>query len=122
MADDGPNAIPPAGGISQQTETTAAAAGDSIVDLLVVYTSTAKAREGGQAAMDALITLGFDSANQAYSNSQIAMQLRLVHTAEAAYTESGAINTDLTRLRIPPTESWIRSINCETSTKPISSR
>ena len=99
VADDGPTAIPPTGGISQQTETTAAAAGDSIVDLLVVYTSTAKAKEGGQAAMEALITLGVDSANQAYSNSQIAMQLRLVHTAEVAYTESGAINTDLTRLQ-----------------------
>lgn len=99
VADDDPNAIPPTGGISQQTETTAAAAGDSIVDVLVVYTSTAKAKEGGQAAMEALITLGVDSANQAYSNSQIAMQLRLVHTAEVAYTESGAINTDLTRLQ-----------------------
>jgi hypothetical protein len=99
VADDGPNAIPPTGGISQQTETTAAAAGDSIVGLLVVYTSTAKDNEGGQAAMEALITLGVDSANQAYSNSQIAMQLRLVHTAEVAYTESGAINTDLTRLQ-----------------------
>jgi peptidyl-Asp metalloendopeptidase len=99
VADDDPNATPPTGGISQQTEATAAAAGDSIVDLLVVYTSTAKAKEGGQAAMEALITLGVDSANQAYSNSQIAMQLRLVHTAEVAYTESGAIDTDLTRLQ-----------------------
>jgi hypothetical protein len=49
--------------------------------------------------MEALITLAVDSANQAYSNSQIAMQLRLVHTAEVAYTESGALDTDLTRLR-----------------------
>lgn len=48
--------------------------------------------------MDALIALGVDSANQAYSNSQIALQLRLVHTAEVTYTESGAIATDLTRL------------------------
>ncbi|MEO8046425.1 MAG: reprolysin-like metallopeptidase, partial [Nitrospirota bacterium] len=98
MADDNPNATPPTGGISQQTETTAAAAGDSIVDLLVVYTSTAKAKEGGQSAIEALITLGVDSANQAYSNSQIAMQLRLVHTAEVVYSESGNMNTDLTRL------------------------
>ena len=49
--------------------------------------------------MEALITLGVDSANQAYSNSQIAMQLRLVRMAEVAYTESGNMNTDLTRLR-----------------------
>lgn len=71
----------------------------SLVDLLVVYTTTAKDQEGGQAAIDALIALGVDQANQAYSNSQINMQLRLVHTAEVAYTESGAIDTDLSRLR-----------------------
>ncbi len=99
VANDNPVATPPAGGISPQTDATTAAAGDSIVDLLVVYTSTARAQEGGQAAMEALIALGVDSANQAYSNSQIAMQLRLVHTAEVAYTESGAIDTDLTRLQ-----------------------
>jgi peptidyl-Asp metalloendopeptidase len=99
VADDDPNATPPTGGLSQQAEATAAAAGDSIVDLLVVYTSTAKTKEGGQAAMEALITLGVDSANQAYGNSQIAMQLRLVHTAEVAYSETGNMNTDLTRLQ-----------------------
>jgi len=99
VTDKNPFAAPPTGGTSQQSDTTAAAAGDSIVDLLVVYTSAAKAKEGGQAAMEALITLGVDSANQAYSNSQIAMQLRLVRMAEVTYTESGIMNTDLTRLR-----------------------
>jgi hypothetical protein len=99
VADNDPVAAPPTEGASQQPNTTAAAAGDSVVDLLVVYTSAAKTQEGGQAAMEALIALGVDSANQAYSNSQIALQLRLVHTAEVAYTESGAIDADLTRLR-----------------------
>jgi hypothetical protein len=99
VVDDDPNATPPIGNTSQQSDTTAAAAGDSTVDLLVVYTSAAKAKEGGQAAMEALITLGVDSANQAYSNSQIAMQLRLVHMAEMTYTEPGNMNTDLTRLQ-----------------------
>lgn len=99
VTDDDPVTAPPTDGTSQQTDTTAAAAGDTLVDLLVVYTSAAKTQEGGQAAMEALITLAVDSANQAYSNSQIAMQLRLVHTAEVAYTESGAMDTDLTRLR-----------------------
>ena len=99
VADDDPNATPPTGNSSQQSDTTAAAAGDSTVDLLVVYTSAAKAKEGGQAAMEALITLGVDSANQAYSNSQIAMQLRLVRMAEVTYTESGNMDTDLTRLQ-----------------------
>jgi len=98
VADDA-TAAPPTDAPSQQTDPTAAATGDTIVDLLVVYTSRAKTQEGGQAAIEALIALGVDSANQAYSNSQIAMQLRLVHAAEVTYTESGAIDTDLTRLR-----------------------
>lgn len=79
--------------------TTAAATTNTIVDLLVVYTSTARAKQGGQASMNALIALGVDLANQAYRNSQIAMQLRLVRAAEIAYTETGNISTDLSRLQ-----------------------
>ena len=79
--------------------TTAAATTNTIVDLLVVYTSTARAKQGGQASMNALIALGVDLANQAYRNSQIAMQLRLVRAAEVAYTETGNISTDLSRLQ-----------------------
>ncbi|MDH4301199.1 MAG: zinc-dependent metalloprotease [Nitrospira sp.] len=79
--------------------TAAATTPNTIVDLLVVYTSTARARQGGQAAMNALVALGVDLANQAYSNSGIAMRLRLARAAEIAYTESGNISTDLTRLR-----------------------
>lgn len=82
-----------------QSDITAAATTNTIVDLLVVYTSTARSKQGGQAAMKALIALGVDLANQAYSNSRIAMQLRLVRSAEVAYTESGNISTDLSRLR-----------------------
>jgi peptidyl-Asp metalloendopeptidase len=99
VSDDASVPAPATGSATQQTDTTAAAVGDTIVDLLVVYTTTAKTQEGGQAAMDALITLAVDSANQAYSNSQIAMQLRLVHTAEVAYQESGNMDIDLPRLR-----------------------
>lgn len=99
VTDDDSDAAPPTGSISQRSDSTAASASDTIIDLLVVYTSTAKTQEGGQTAMEALITLAVDSANQAYGNSQIAMQIRLVHTAEVAYVESGAMDTDLTRLR-----------------------
>ncbi len=79
--------------------TAAATTPNTIADLLVVYTSTARARQGGRAAMNALVALGVDLANQSYSNSGIAMQLRLARAAEVAYTESGNISTDLTRLR-----------------------
>lgn len=108
VPDDGTPADPPAPEPElQQSEsaaatgsvTTAAATTNTIVDLLVVYTSTARAKQGGAAAMNALIAMGVDLANQAYTNSQIAMQLRLVRAAEVTYTETGDISTDLNRLR-----------------------
>lgn len=84
---------------TDRVTTAAATSTNTMVDLLVVYTSTARAKQGGQAAMNALIALGVDLANQAYSNSRIAMRLRLARAAEVAYRESGNISTDLTRLR-----------------------
>jgi peptidyl-Asp metalloendopeptidase len=110
VPDDGTPAEPPApepnlqqpdarSAAATDAVTTAAAPTNTVVDLLVVYTSTARAKQGGQSAMNALITLGVDLANQAYKNSQIAMQLRLVRAAEVAYAETGNMNTDLTRLR-----------------------
>ncbi len=108
VPDDGTSADPPApepelwqSTITSATDTvaTAAATTNAMVDLLVVYTSTARVKQGGQAAMNALIAMGVDLANQAYQNSQIAMRLRLVRAAEIAYTETGNINTDLVRLR-----------------------
>ncbi len=110
VPDDGTPAEPPAPEPNlQQPDARSAAATDSVkttaattntvVDLLVVYTSTARAKQGGQDAMNALIAMGVDLANQAYRNSQIAMQLRLVRTAEMAYAETGNISADLSRLR-----------------------
>jgi hypothetical protein len=111
VPDDGTPAEPPApepelqqpdAGVATTTDsvtTAAATSTNTIVDLLVVYTSTARAKQGGQAAMNALIALGVDLANQSYGNSGIAMRLRLVRAAEVAYTETGNISTDLSRLQ-----------------------
>lgn len=108
VPDDGTPADPPAPEPELQqpgtagatgTPITAAATTNTTVDLLVVYTSTARARQGGTAAMNALIAMGVDLANQAYQNSQIAMRLRLVRAAEVAYAETGNMNTDLVRLQ-----------------------
>lgn len=110
VPDDGTPVEPPAPEPNlQQPDASAAAASDAVttaaattnttVDLLVVYTATARAKQGGTAAMNALIAMGVDLANQAYTNSKIAMQLRLVRSAEVSYRETGDISTDLTRLR-----------------------
>lgn len=78
-----------------------AAVADSgtLIDVMVVYTTTAKNANGGQNGIEALIALGISLANTAFTNSQINTQFRLVHTAEIAYPESGNYNTDLSRLR-----------------------
>jgi peptidyl-Asp metalloendopeptidase len=108
VPDDGTPADPPApepelqqSGVTSVTDTviTAAATTNTGVDLLVVYTSTARAKQGGTAAMNALIAMGVDLANQAYQNSRIAMRLRLVRSAEIVYAETGNMNTDLVRLQ-----------------------
>lgn len=108
VPDDGTPADPPAPepelqqpgtAAASSSVTTAAVTTNTTVDLLVVYTSTARAKQGGTSAMNALITLGVDLANQAYTNSKIAMQLRLARAAEVAYTETGNISTDLSRLQ-----------------------
>jgi hypothetical protein len=100
----------PGAAATTDSVTTAAATTNTVVDLLVVYTSTARAKQGGQAAMNALIAMGVDLANQAYKNSQIAMQLRLVRATEVAYKETGDISTDLTRLR-STTDGFMDSVH-----------
>src|SRR4029453_14163077 len=66
-------------------------AGDdgSIVDVMVVYTTTARQAAGGTNAMNALIALAVSESNTGYGNSNVTQRLRLVHTAEVAYSEAG---------------------------------
>ena len=90
---------PPGAAPADTSAPTALEDDGSQVDLLVVYTPAARIREGGQVGIEALISLGVDLANQAYDNSLISLQLRLVHTEEIAYAEAGDISSDLSRLR-----------------------
>ena len=66
----------------------------SIVDVMVVYTPSARAAVGGASAMNALIDLVVTETNTSYSNSGINHRLRLVHKTEVAYTEQN-FNADL---------------------------
>lgn len=68
-------------------------------DLAVFWTAQARTAVGGTTAMRALINLGVAETNQAYANSGIIPRLRLVYMSEIAYTESGSMSTDLSRLR-----------------------
>ncbi len=53
----------------------------------------------GAAGAEALIIQAVAETNQAYANSGINPRLNLVHSVRTNYTESGDINTDLSRLR-----------------------
>ena len=77
-----------------------AAAGPTTIDVMVFYTPTARARTGGTSAIRAQIAFRVGKINEAAANSGVAHRVRLVHTAETAYTETGT-TTDLSRFRSP---------------------
>jgi hypothetical protein len=83
--------------------------GASIIDVLVVYTATARAAAGGTAAIQSTIAVGVSQSNQTYANSLISQRIRLVYTGEVDYTESGNSTTDLTRFR-DPADSFLDSV------------
>lgn len=69
-----------------------------VLDLMIVYTATARAAAGGTSAMQAVCQLFVDATNSHFTNSQINSQARLVYCGEVNYPESGSANTDLDRL------------------------
>jgi hypothetical protein len=71
----------------------------SIIDIMIAYTADARVSEGGTAAINKTIQAAVDEVNQGYANSGIVQRLRLVHTVEVNYAESGNSHLDLARLR-----------------------
>ena len=70
------------------------------IDIMVVYTAEARTAAGGTTAMKSLIDLAVAETNAGYSNSAVTQRLRLVHTAEVSYNETGFDwNTTLDRLK-----------------------
>ena len=71
------------------------------IDLLVVYTPSARAAAGSAREMDALVHLGVAEANLALERSGVAARVRLVELRELDYLESGRLESDLEILRNP---------------------
>lgn len=80
------------------TAATSAADSGSVIDIMVAYTASARAAAGGTAAIKATILTALNETNTGYANAGVAPRLRLVHVEEVAYTESGNISTDVSRL------------------------
>jgi len=55
----------------------------------VAYTPAARQAAGGTSAMNSLIALAVRESNTGYSNSNVTQRMRLVHTVEVQYSETG---------------------------------
>lgn len=76
------------------------------IDIMIVYTPAGRQAAGSTSAMLDKIAQAIAFANQAYSDSGVYMQLRLVHTAELRTNESATFETDLTALTEPNDGVW----------------
>lgn len=74
---------------SASTQTVPATVPDdgTTINVMVVYTPSARAAQGGTAAMQALVNLGVSETNQGYANSGVTQRITLAHSAEVTYTE-----------------------------------
>lgn len=70
-----------------------------IVDVLVVYTPSARVQAGSVNAIQAQIAMAIADANVAYQNSLVPMVMHSVGVEEIAYVESNSVQTDVGRLQ-----------------------
>ena len=70
----------------------------TIIDVMVVYTPKALLNSGGQAGIETKIANAVAQANQAYLNSQVDMQINVVHTEQISYVETGDMTVSLNAL------------------------
>jgi hypothetical protein len=71
----------------------------SVIDVLVVYTPSARNGAGGTSAIQGLAVSAIEVTNQAYINSGVQTTVRLAHLAEVNYNETGSFSQDLSNLR-----------------------
>lgn len=74
-------------------------AGNTVIDLMIVYTPAALTYAGGTAGINNVIAQAMTRAQACMDNSQIPVTFRLAHSAQITYTESGNSNTDIARLQ-----------------------
>jgi len=78
------------------------------LDVLAVYTPTARAEAGGTAALEATIRNAIDLTHTAYANSQVVPRLNLVHMQEIDHREAKHFSTDLFWVRDDPQVNAMR--------------
>ena len=83
----------PAGSAAHQTDDD----GNTLIDVLIVYTAAAREESGGQAEVQTMIDLWVAEANQAYAESGVSQRINLVHAGEVQ-TEEGTTGSLIDRL------------------------
>jgi hypothetical protein len=73
----------------------------SVIDLMVVYTASARQSAGGTTQIQNLINNAVAGTNLAYQNSGITQRINLVYTSETTYQESGNMEFDLIYFKTP---------------------
>lgn len=73
----------------------------SVIDVMVVYTPSARAAMGGTNAAIATANSAIAATNTAYTSSLVNSQVRLVYAGEVNYSEGSGFSQDLGRLRDP---------------------
>ncbi|HJX30097.1 MAG TPA: M12 family metallo-peptidase [Thermoanaerobaculia bacterium] len=77
-------------------EVTDKAVGDTVIRIMVHYTSSAATASGN---IGALIDLAVAETNTGYDNSGVLIDMVLAHKSQVTYTQSGSFSTDLSRYR-----------------------
>ena len=83
----------------RDTERTGSADDGSVIDLLIAYTQDVPGGFSSGEALTAAIDMAVASTNRALDVSKVRTRLRLVHTTQVQYEETGDSDIDLSRLR-----------------------
>ena len=75
------------------TQSLTASSSNTVVDLVIGYTSTFAARLGGTSQAVTRLNFMVDVTNQAYANSRVSGRVRLVHTVQVDYPDA-TLNRD----------------------------
>jgi peptidyl-Asp metalloendopeptidase len=105
-----PRSAPSPGGGTREDEAPQSAADSaSQIDVMVLYTASARLNAGGTAAVRAEVGAAVAAANQAYAFNGLAQRLRLVYAGETSLVETNDFDADLDRVTADPVVRWLRN-------------
>lgn len=87
----------------------AEAVSQTVIDIMVLYSSQARTSAGGTSQIESLIRSAVDVTNAAYANSQVSILLNLVYTGQAPFAEVSDYAQNLYNLQGNSTVATLRN-------------